>query len=176
MGDFVSEAERIERCLASVSKVGVWLERIVRVVGAFVSVVFLAIPITGIHAYYSPSVSHFLTFDECLNALPCGVLIAVVSFFIWRLADMLARGESPFTAQAFHSLVAIAVAFAVFGVVELVMFHNGLGGVADPASGAVVMSASFAAALSLMFSGVIGVLAYVFRYGMLLQQQSDCMI
>lgn len=176
MSEFVSEAERIERCLANVSKVGVWLERVVRVIGAFLSVIFLAIPITGIHAYYSPNVGRFLTIDECLSALPCGVLIAVVSFFTWRLADMLAKGRSPFTSKSFHSLVAIAVSFALFGIVELVLFHNGLGGVADPASGAVVMSGSFAAVLSFLFAGVMGVLAYVFRYGMLLQQQSDYMI
>ena len=177
MAEFISEAERIERCLTGMTKVGIWLERAVRVVGAIFSVIFLVIPLMGIHAYYDPGYSYAFTLDECLSALPCGFLFAIVSFFMWRLASTLAKGESPFSLRAYRSLVAITLAFAVFALVEFVLSRYGLGGLILPPLGIVLDDSGLLMAfLSLLFAGIVGVLAFVFRYGMLLQQQSDFMI
>ncbi len=176
MVDHVSEAERIEQCLTGMAKASVWLERMVRVVGAFMSVCLVAVSLVGIYSYYSPTSTTHLTIDQSVSLLPCGLLVAAISFFTWRLADLLAKGQSPFTPKAYRSVVGIAVSLAIFGATELWMYQYGLGGLVDPLEGATLISGSFLAFFSLIAAGVVGVLAYTFRYGMLLQQQNDYMI
>ena len=96
---------------------------------------------------------------------------------MWSMARTLAKGESPFSLGAYRSLVAIALAFAAFAVVEFALSRYGLGGLVLPPLGIVLADSGLLMAfLSLLFAGVMGVLAFVFRYGILLQQQSDFMI
>ncbi len=176
MDNCVSEAERIEQCLAGIAKASVWLERVVRVVGAFVSVCLVAVSVVGIYSYYSPTSTMSLTIGQSVSLLPCGLMVAAISFFTWRLADLLAKGQSPFTQKAYRSVVGIAASLAVFGVLELYLYQYGLGGLVDPLQGVTLISGSPLAFASLLGAGVVGVLAYVFRYGMLLQQQSEYLI
>ena len=177
MTEFVSEAQRIERCLQDMTRIGVWLERVIRVVGAIASVAALAWPIVNIHAYFDPSYTAGTPIDQCITALPCSVLLAAVLFFIWRLVNEISKGQSPFSMRAYHALLGATASFALFALVELALNHYGFGGLLFlPFTSEVLGTGGTAAFLALLVAGLMGMMAFVFRYGMLLQQQSDCMI
>ena len=177
MGDFVSESERIEGYREHMAKTCRWFERIARVIGALATVSMAYLSIASIAYYFIPGASVGLRLNEALSTIPCSLLVIFVCFFSWRLLRRLAKGESPFTSKFVRGLDALVVSFAVFALVEFVLSLYGEGGLFLPFVGyECLMSASGLALASTLMACVMFVLAFVFRYGVLLQQQNEYLI